>query len=59
MKLYVKGVEIQPVISWSFETITDALAQAREEYRLTCSPEAAKECIHLYKIKKQMDELTS
>ena len=58
MKLFVKGREIQPVTSWSFETITDALDQAREEFRQTGSESAAKECEYLYKLKKQMDDWT-
>ena len=56
MKLFVKGIEIEPVTSWSFDTITEALAEAREEFRLTQSEAAAKECERLYKIKKQMKE---
>jgi len=63
IKIFVKDwdsyVEIQPVTSLSFDTITDALAEAREEFRSTQSEAAAKECERLYKIKKQMDEWTS
>ena len=58
MKLYVKGIEIEPVTSWSFETITDALEQARENFRWTQSEASAKECERLYNIKKQFDEWT-
>ena len=54
MKLFVKGIKIEPVTSLSFDTITEALAEAREEFRLTQSEAAAKKCERLYKIKEQM-----
>ena len=59
MKLYIKDKEIEPITSWSFNTITEALAEAREEFRLTQSEAAAKECERLYKITKEMEEWTS
>ena len=60
MKLYVKDKEIQPVTSWTFETITDALAEAHEKlahekFRHHRWLAEAKECERLYKIKEQME----
>ena len=59
MKLYVKGIEIQPVTAWSFETITDVLEQAHEELKQNPSYEAALKYADLYILKKQMEDWTS
>ena len=59
MKLYVKGIEIEPVTSWSFETITDALEQAYEKLKQNPNHETALKYADLYIIKKKMEEWIS
>ena len=59
MKLYVKDKEIEPVTSWSFETITEALEQAEKKLKQNPTFEMALEYADLYILKKQMDGWTS
>ena len=58
MKLYIKGIEIEPSTPWTFETIIEIYEQAYKNFKQNPTLETAKE-LECFTVKMELGDWIS